>query len=243
MRIGEIAALTGVTLKTLRHYDKIGLLKPDAHTEGGYRCYECASLERLQQILFFRELDFSLKEIASILDAPGYDKELALTRQRIMLQQKRDRIDRLLAVLDPSRKEDIVMRLNAFDQREGKKMKEQYAEEVKRRWGQTEAYRESEQKMVHDGDKRCLEREEEREALLAAFAEHRAQEPGDAVVQDLVRRWQKHISDHFYVCSKAILADLGEMYTADERFTQTIDQHGTGTAAFMSLAIFIYCNS
>ena len=93
MKISEVAKLTGVTVRTLHYYDEIGLLRPSEITESGYRLYDEAALESLQQILFFRELDFPLNKIKEIMIDPNYDKVFTLIKQKELLMQKRKRID------------------------------------------------------------------------------------------------------------------------------------------------------
>ena len=145
MKINEVAKLTGVTIRTLQYYDKIGLLKPSEVTDANYRLYNDESLQVLQQILFFRELDFSLKEIKEIMANPNYKKEEALARQRGLLMIKRQRLDRLIELVDNTLKGSERMSFKEFDQTEIIEEKKRYAKEVKERWGTTDAYAESEE--------------------------------------------------------------------------------------------------
>ena len=115
MKVSDVAKLTGVTVRTLHYYDEIGLLPPSEVTSSGYRVYNDADLEVLQQILFFRELDFSLEEIRGIMQNPAYEKETALQNQKALLLQKRDRLDRLIALVDKTLKGERDMSFKQFD--------------------------------------------------------------------------------------------------------------------------------
>ena len=139
MKINQVAALTGVTVRTLHYYDKIGLLKPSQVTEAGYRLYDGAALGKLQQILFFKELDFPLSDIKEIMTDPRYDKKEALLKQKELLLQKRDRLDGLIKLVENTIKGDMDMSFQEFDMTDIETAKSRYAAEVKRRWGTTSA--------------------------------------------------------------------------------------------------------
>ncbi|MGL5677333.1 MAG: MerR family transcriptional regulator [Cellulosilyticaceae bacterium] len=241
MKINDVAKMAGTTVRTLHYYDEIGLLQPSKVTEAGYRIYEATDLERLQQILFFRELDFSLGQIKEIMTNPQYDKEEALAKHRELLIKKRKRLEGLIELVDRQLEGEKDMNFEAFDMTEIEKAKKQYADEVKERWGSTDAYKESKEKTKHYDKKKWGEVTVEGDVILQAFGEHRGYAPESDEVQELVRKWQDHISNSFYQCTKEILSGLGLMYVADERFTKNIDQHGEGTAKLMSEAIAIYC--
>lgn len=241
LKIHEAAKLTGVTVRTLQYYDRIGLLPPSELTEAGYRLYDQHSLEVLQQILFFRELNFPLQQIKKILYDPGYDQAQALQKQKELLTMERERLDRLIALADSTLKGDQSMNFADFDKTEIEKAKQKYADEVKARWGNTDAYAESERKTKAYGTEEWKAVNERGEAILRAFGEHGTEPPDGEAAQDLVRRWQQHISDSFYTCTDEILSGLGQMYVGDARFTENIDRFGEGTAAFMAKAIEIYC--
>ncbi|MBE5960849.1 MAG: MerR family transcriptional regulator [Lachnospiraceae bacterium] len=242
MKISEVAALTNVSVRTLHYYDQIGLLSPEDVTEAGYRVYSEASLERLQQILFFRELDFPLNEIKEILSSPGYDKEEALLRQRDLLVKKRERIDKLVQLLDNSIKGEKNMSFKEFDKTEIEQARKEYAEEARERWGSTDAYQQYEKKTKGYSKEKWESVMEETNQILKRFAAIRNQDPGSEEAQKLVGEWKDYITATHYDCTKEILASLGLMYTADERFKKNIDQNGEGTAAFMGNAIEIYCS-
>ena len=146
MKISDVAKLTGVTVRTLHYYDEIGLLKPSEVTQAGYRVYNDTDLEVLQQILFFRELDFSLEDIRKIMQNPAYEKERALRKQKELLLQKRSRLDSLISLVDKTLKGEQDMSFRQFDTTKMEEAKKKYAEEAKQRWGGTVAYAEYEKR-------------------------------------------------------------------------------------------------
>lgn len=241
MKISEVATLTGISVRTLHYYDEIGLLKPDALAENGYRVYTDAELETLQQILFFRELGFPLKDIQAIMENPDYDRQRALQNHKELLLQKRSHIDELLKLVEQSLKGEADMSFRQFDTSAFEAAREKYAAEAKERWGDTAAYAQFEEQ-TGDYDKSKWRRTDDgMAALLNEFGKHRTLDPADARAQELVKEWQAYISAHYYHCTDEILAGLGKMYVADARFTKNIDEYGAGTAAFLSAAIACYC--
>ena len=240
MKISDVAKLTGVTVRTLHYYDEIGLLKPSEVTQAGYRVYNDTDLEVLQQILFFRELDFSLEDIRKIMQNPAYEKESALRKQKELLMQKRSRLDSLISLVDKTLKGEQDMSFRQFDTTDIEETKKKYAAEAKRRWGGTAAYAEYEKKSGSYSDAQQKMLDGEGAMILSEFGRNRSLAPDSAKAQALVKKWQAYITSHYYTCTKEILSCLGQMYVGDERFTQHIDQYGAGTAAFMAAAIEIY---
>ena len=235
MQIKEFAQQIGVSVRTLHYYDEIGLLKPsEVDAQNGYRFYDERSLERMQEILFYRELDFSLKTIAQILSSPDYDKQQALTRQRKLLLAKKERLERLIDALDSLEKGEVFMKPN----NEYEDLKNKYAEEVRQRWGSTDAYKESQQRNTDFSQAASL-----LDAVFEEFAEldRSGISPDDEAAKIQVERLQQCITDNFYTCKNEILAGLGQMYAADVRFKNNIDKHGEGTAEFVSQCIKSYC--
>ena len=230
-----MSELTGVSVRTLHHYDAIGLLKPTKLTEAGYRLYDDAAVSRLQTILLFRELQFPLKEIKSILAQPDFDAQRALDDQIALLTLQRERLERLIA-LARERKKGVNMDFSAFNRSE----LDAYAAEAKEKWGDTAAYREFEKK-----GKSAAENNAAGEALMRMLADigaNRALAPDAPAVQEKVQALQEHITKKFYPCTKEILASLGEMYIGDERFRANIDAFGgKGTAEYAARAIKSYC--
>lgn len=241
MKINEVAKLTGITVRTLHYYDEIGLLPPSGVTEAGYRIYDDKALETLQQILFFRELEIPLGDIKRIMESPAYDKEEALHNHREILIKKRDRLNELITLAEDTIKGGKDMSFKQFDRKEIEQAKLRYAEEVKERWGETDAYKESLGKTKTYDEKQWQFLTQEGADILKAFGENRKLSPESGEAQALVKKWQDYITDNFYQCSNEILAGLGLMYTGDERFTVNIDKNGAGTAEFMSKAIAVYC--
>ena len=242
MRISEVAKLTGITVRTLHYYDEIGLLKPSEITEAGYRLYSREDLEILQQILFFRELDFPLSQIKEIMNNPNYDKEEALKKQKEMKIQQRQRKEGLIKLIEKRIEGDNNMSFKEFDMNEIEENKKKYAKEVKERWGTSKAYEESEKKTSSYNKEKWGDINQETSEIFKGFAELRNSDPGSEEVQELVRRWQKYITDNFYTCTNEILSGLGLMYVEDERFKENLDKNGEGTAKLMAEAIKIYCS-
>jgi len=237
----EVAKLTGISVRTLHYYDEIGLLPPSETTDAGYRLYDDTALERLQQILFFRELDLPLKDIAKIMGNPSFDKRKALNHHRELLLLKRKRLDDLLRLVDDTLKGEQEMSFKEFDCSEIEQLQKQYAKETKERWGDTDAYRESAAKTKAYSKEDWAHIQSEAQVIYQAFAANMQESPSSPTVQKLVADWQNHITKNYYTCTKEILAGLGKMYVADERFSKNIDQSGNGLALFMSKAIEEYC--
>lgn len=234
MQIKEFAQLTGVSVRTLHYYDEIGLLKPsEVDAQTGYRFYDENAFERMQEILFYRELDFSLKTIAEILSSPDYDKQQALSRQRKLLLAKKERLEQLIATLDSVEEGMGFMKTK----NEYEALKNQYAEEAKQRWGNTDAYKESENRNTDLSKAVPL-----LDAVFEEFAElNRAgASPESEPAKIMAEKLQQCITDNFYTCTDEILKGLGQMYVADERFRKNIDRHGEGTAEFVSACIKNY---
>ena len=238
MRIREFAEFTGVSVRTLHYYDEIGLLTP-AHVDRqtGYRYYDESSLLRMQEILFYRELDFPLKTVIHLLSSPHYDKAKALQAQKQLLTLKKERLERLIAAIDSAAKGENVMK--AFDNSEFEKHKA----EAKEKWGHTEAYKQHEQKTKDYSKQKWNDLAAGMDDIMASFAAcmKKGCVPASDEAQCLVKALQDHITAHYYPCTDAILAGLGQMYVADARFQSNIDRHGEGNAAFISQAIRIYC--
>ena len=238
MLIKEFAKFTGVSVRTLHYYDEIGLLTPafvDRTT--GYRYYDEHSLLRMQEILFYRELDFSLKSIGEILSSPNYDARKSLEEQKILLTLKKERLERLISSIDDAMKGANVM--SAFDNSEFEK----YKVEAQEKWGQTDAYRQHAEKTKHYSKQKWNDLAEGMDHIMAefAFCMRKGEIPDSIEAQNLVKKLQNHITENYYFCTNEILAGLGQMYIADERFKNNIDKHASGTAAFICEAIEVYC--
>ncbi len=229
--VHEVSRMSGVTIRTLRYYDRIGLLHA-ARTEAGYRLYDDAALTRLQRILLLKELEIPLKDVARILRLTDAAQREAIGLQIKVLELKKDRTEKLIALAKRLEKGEETMDFSAFD----RSREEAYAAEAKTRWGDTAAYREYESKGKPQGVE---------DRLMAIFAEFGALKDGDPAsdtAQAKVKELQGFISASYYTCTDEILLGLGQMYAADERFKTNIDAAGgEGTAAFVQRAIALYC--
>ena len=238
MTVHQVSQLTGVTVRALQYYDRIGLLPPTSCTEAGYRLYDDAALERLQQILLFRELEFSLRDIRTILDSPDFDRKKALAQQAQLLELKRERLEKLIALARGIESGGIKMDFKAFDT----KKIDEYTAQAKATWGHTDAFREYEQKA---GGRSKTEEQAYGAGLMELLTEFGALKdhaPESAEVQEQVKKLQDYITAHYYRCTDEILAGLGKMYVADEAFRENIDHAGgKGTAEFVGRAIDCYC--
>ena len=241
MTVNEVSKLSGVSIRSLHHYDKIGLLPATEVTAAGYRLYDDKALERLQMILLFKELQFPLKEITTILDNPEFDRSKALEQQIKLLELRKEHLENLIDLARGIKMIGVQkmskMSFDAFDTRKI----DEYAAQAKASWGTTDAYKEFEKKSAGRS------REEEQVLgvqmmeIFAEFGKIRNKKPESEEAQALVKKLQNYITEHYYTCTKEILAGLGEMYVADERFAKNIDRHGDGTAQFMRNTIKAYC--
>lgn len=241
MTVHEVSRYTGVSVRTLQYYDKIGLLAPDAYTESGYRLYGDAALEKLEQILLFRTLRFSLSEIRTLVSRPDFDRDRALEQQIRLLELQRESIDNLLTLA------------RALRQTGGNKMDfskldhaklEEYAREAREKWQDTDVYRDFEAKSK--GRSKEAERAiaEGMMTIFADFGRCRESDPASHEAQELVERLRSYISAYYYTCTPEILGSLGQMYAAGGEMTDNIDAAGgAGTADFAGRAIALYCAS
>ena len=237
MQINEVAKLTGVTVRTLHYYDEIGLLKPNTNTDNGYRIYNEKNLETLQEILFFRELDFSLSDIKEFILNPNYNKKSALKHHKEILIQKRDRLENLINLCDRTMKGELDMSFTQFD----KSTIDELTKAAKEKYGNTKEYAQSMEKTKKYTSDDWEKVNAKATEIFIEFAEHKYLSPYDESVQKIVKQWQNHITENFYDCTDEILEHLGQTYLEDD-FMKNIDEAGEGTAKFMSDAIKIYCS-
>ena len=242
MNVGEVAALAGVTVRTLHHYDRIGLLSPSGRTGAGYRQYAPADLDRLHQVLLYRELGFPLEEVATLLDDPAADPEAHLRRQHALL---RDRLDRTTAMVAAVEKEmearAMGISLTPEERFEvfGEHDPAQYDAEVEERWGETDAYAQSKRRTAAYSKDDWLRIKAEGEDIEARFAAAlQSGVPADsAQAMDLAEEHRQQISRNFYDCPPEMHAGLGRMYVEDERFTAHYEQRAAGLAQYVSDAV------
>lgn len=249
-KVKEVADLVGISVRTLHHYDQIGLLRPEFVTSAGYRLYNDKDLERLQQILFFKELDFNLQEIKDILDSPGFDRENALRTHKELLIEKKKRLERIIQSVEKSInsiKGGIEMNkkemFDGFDMTEIEKHKEKYAEETKQKYGNSDAYKESQKKTskyTKEDWAKIMARGGEIDKKLADLMDRG---PSDPEVQKLIADKRQHITDSFYNCTPEIFRGLGDLYVQDQRFTENIDKIKPGFAKFLREAMRYYCDN
>lgn len=228
--VKEISKLTGISVRTLHYYDEINLLKPTQTTAAGYRLYDDTALQRLHSILLFRELQFPLKEIKTILDSPDFDTLSALKEQIKLLELQRNRLDEIISSANKLlTKGSKNMSFSAFDKTEMDK----YAAEAKQKWGQTAAYKEFEQKHLNSADKT-----NEFMQIFAEIGKIKHLPPNSKKAKNLIKKLQNFITENYYTCTDEILKNLGKMYISDERFKNNIDKAGgVGTAEFTAKVI------
>lgn len=238
--IGELARRCGCSVRTLRYYDEIGLLHPTDITDAGYRFYDDDAEKNLHQILFYRELELPLRQIAQVIGSSETERTAALRAHQALLLLKQKRTKEQLRAIAQALKGE-PMKQPSITAEEIRATTARYKEETKERWGQTEAYRQSMEKSKHRTDAQAEQMAGEAEEIFTAFAAMMDNDPAGTDAQALVRRWQAHITAHYYDCTKEMLRGLGELYVSDPRFTSYIDRFGDGTAQFMRDAIRIYC--
>lgn len=228
--VKEISRLTGISVRSLHYYDEINLLKPTKTTDAGYRLYDDTALERLHSILLFRELQFPLKKIKSILDKPDFDTKAALKEQIKLLELQRNRLDEIIiSAREILTKGAELMRFSAFDKTEIDK----YTNEAKQKWGHTDAYKEFEDKHSDFADKT-----DELMQIFAEIGKIKHLSPDCEEAQNQIKKLQNFITKNYYTCTDEIMKNLGQMYIGDERFKNNIDKAGgVGTAEFTAEAI------
>lgn len=238
LSVKDVSKLTGISVRTLHYYDEINLLKPSVVKENGYRQYDSESLERLRQILLYRELEFSLKDIKKILDSPNYDSKSALEQQIELLTLKKEHLENLILFARGIKLiGDKAMDFSVFN----REKLDEYSKKAKEIWGHNDAYKEFEQKSKN----RSKEEEQELNITImeyfSEFGELRDCTPDCEKVQKQVEKLQKFITDNFYNCTSEILQGLGNMYAGGGELSENIDKvGGKGTAEFVSKAIKLY---
>ena len=231
--VSQVSSLTGISVRTLHHYDAIGLLRPAKVTEAGYRLYDEASLERLHRILMYRELDFSLEEIRKLLDEQCADPMEALSRQIGLLEAKKERLEAVIAQAKEIQKRGYFeMKKDRFDV---------YSEKAKAQWGDTPAWKEYEEKAEGRTAQRQRQLGDGLMEIFVRMGKVRPLGPASSEAQTLVQELQSYITAHYYTCTPQILRGLGQMYAAGGEFTENIDKAaGDGTAVFARDAIEVF---
>ncbi|HEY0126819.1 MAG TPA: MerR family transcriptional regulator [Blastococcus sp.] len=242
MNVGEVAELAGITVRTLHHYDRIGLLSPSGRTSAGYRQYSPADLDRLHQVLLYRELGFPLEEVAALLDDPSADPEAHLRRQHRLL---RDRLERTSAMVAAVEKEmearSMGISLTPEERFEvfGEQDPARYEAEVEERWGETDAFAQSKRRTAAYSKDDWVRIKAEGEDVEARFAEalQAGVAPDSEQAMDIAEEHRQQISRNFYDCPPGMHAGLGRMYVEDERFTAHYEQRSPGLAQYVSTAV------
>ncbi len=242
MKINEVSKLTGVTVRTLHYYDKIGLLAPTEITQAGYRLYDDKALFKLAQIMFFKELDFSLDEIKNIINRPDFDTNKALSNQKEMLIKKRDRLDGLIKLVDKTLEGGFNMSFKEFDTTDIEVAKEKYAQEAKDLYGNTNEYTQYQTRTAKYTKQDWNDINTKMLTIFNEFADNMDKAVDSNETVALVEKWKAFISENFYDCSNEVLEGLGIMYVNDERFKANIDKTEPGLAEYISKAISSYCN-
>ena len=237
--IKEVSKSAGISVRTLQYYDKIGLLKPTAHSDAGYRLYSDSELITLQHILLFRELEFPLKEIKEILNSENFDKDIALEQQINLLTLKKERLENLILFAKGIELLGVdYMNFTAFDT----KKIDEYAKQAKESWGNTKEFKEFEKKQKNRSDEETKMVNQQLMMIFAEFGKIKLEKYESEEAQNLVKKLQNFITDNFYICSNEILSGLGKMYASGGDFTKNIDAFaGEGTAVFVDKAIEYYC--
>jgi MerR family transcriptional regulator, thiopeptide resistance regulator len=237
--VGEVATLAHVSVRTLHHYDEIGLLRPSERTAAGHRRYTAADLQRLQQLRFYRELGFGLDEIAAILADPGVGAEEHLRRQHRLLREQIERHRSMVAAIEKEMEaREMGIALTPQEQFEifgTDKVSTEWAEEAEQRWGETDAWKQSQRRTAAYTKQDWLEIQDEAAAITREFADTMAAGTGAAEVpaMDLAERHRQHISRWFYECGYDIHRCLGEMYVADERFAKNYEDVAAGLSTYV----------
>lgn len=239
MTIREVSKLAGVSVRALQYYDKIGLLHPSKYSDTGYRLYEDTDLERLQQILLFRELEFPLKDIREIMESPDFDRNKALDQQIALLKLKKDHLENLINLAEGIKLLGVkYMDFSAFD----RSKLDEYAAQAKAAWGNSPAYKEYAEKAKNRTPEEDQILGEQCMLIFREFGEIKDTDPSSEEARALVIKLQNFFTEHFYQCTDQILSGLGRMYAGGGEFTKNIDEYaGEGTAAFVNEAIQAYC--
>lgn len=249
-KIKEIAEIAGVSIRTLHHYDQIGLLKPETYSHKGYRLYSESDIEKLQQVLFFKELGFSLKETIEIINDGSFDKKKALKTHKKLLLKKKKRLDEIISSIDKTiesiegdKKMEKKEMFKVFNMDEIKKHQEKYSNEIKQKYGKSDAFKECDKKTASYNKDKWEKIMIEASGIFQKIATYMDKSPNDKEVQLAIELWRQHITDNFYNCTLEIFRGLGDLYVADKQFTMNIDKIKPGLANFLKEVIHIYCNN
>jgi DNA-binding transcriptional MerR regulator len=242
LSVGDLAKLAGVSIRTLHHYDEIGLLSPSERTAAGYRLYSTDDVERLQRIIVYRSLGFDLATIAKILADPAVDTMAHLQRQHALLTEQMRRLQQMVTSVEAmmnAKKKGLNLTPDEMREVFGSFNPGDYEEEVEQRWGNTDAYRESQRRVAKYGKAQWLEIKSAGESIESGFANamNSGLPANSEAAMDLAEQHRQHISRWFYDCSYEIHRGLGEMYVADPRFAAHYDERAPQLSAYVRDAI------
>ncbi len=240
--VGEVAKLSGVSVRTLHHYDELDLLTPAGRSAAGYRLYSADDLRRLQQILFYRELEFSLEEIAAMLADPAADTDDHLRRQHRLVRERQARNADLLTAIEKemeARKMGISLTPEEQFELFGTHDLEEHLAEAEAKWGETEMWKESQRRSAKYTKQDWVEIKAEADAITAGFiAALRAGEPATGTVaMDLAEQHRQHLARWFFDCDPAMHRGLGDLYVSDERYLAEYDKLQPGISQYVRDAI------
>ncbi|QYR21847.1 MerR family transcriptional regulator [Paenibacillus sp. sptzw28] len=248
-KVKEVSEWAGVSVRTLHHYDEIGLVVPEAVTGSGHRLYSDGNLERLQQVLFFREIGFSLHEIKRIIESPDFDRKRALAAHRELLLEKKKRLEDIIATVELTLQNadgGMIMSqeelFNGFDMKDIEEHKSKYTAESREKYGDAvmDAVESRTSKYTQEDWARIHERSGQTNAKIIAAMDRG---PADPQVQEGVAELRQQITDYYYDCTPEIFRGLADLYVDDPRFTKNIDKNKPGYAAFLREAMIIYCDN
>ena len=240
--VGDVARFSRVSVRTLHHYDEIGLLPPSGRSDAGYRLYSDPDLERLRQILFYRELGFGLEQIAQMLASPHAGVDEHLRRQHRLLRERLSRTQALLHAIEYEMEaRSMGISLSREEQFEifGTAAFEEHAEEARERWGDTEAFKESQRRTAAYTKEDWIAIKREADENVQAFSEAiKAGEPADGpVAMGLAEAHRQHIARWFYDCDARMHTSLAELYTSDPRFSEPWEKIAPGFSQYVHDAI------
>jgi DNA-binding transcriptional MerR regulator len=241
--IKKLAKLAGTSVRTLHYYDKIGLLKPEYRGANGYRHYGEKSIAKLQQIMFFSELDFSLDEIKTIMSQPDFDAAEALQSHKKLLLKRQERIGELLDTIEKTIKNfkgEKLMEIKEYYQGFSDEQIEKYREEVKKRWGE-KTLKESEDRVKKMGMEKFAEVQKESDLIFRTITENMSKGYDSKIVQDEVAKWRQWLENFHNYPDEAVLG-LGRLYSQNPEFAKTFEKYHKDLPDFMTKSIEYYCD-
>lgn len=231
--------MANISIRTLRYYDSINLLKPNRINSSGYRLYDESSLRKLKQILLFKEMDFNLDEIKKIINEENWENKASFAIQKDLLEKKRDRLNDLIKLIDDYIKGEKRMSFKEFNTAEIDEIKEKYKKEVDGKWGNNKAMEQFRNKNYSKDELAKVVNKTNQ--IFYSFSLINKTLPESKQAQALVSQLKEHFNNYFYDCDNSFLQQLGDMYVDDERYKKNLDRYGDGTALFISKAINAYC--